>query len=297
MKKIIIILVVIAAIIIASFLLPLEPYYNMVLEWVDSLGFVRGSTVFILFYIICVLFFLPGVLLTIFAGYQHGVLLGTLLSCIGGTLGAMAAFYLGKLCMCFKLNSPAIFQLFTQFLFLVLANKVRKWADEAPFLKKIVSVIDNKDEGWKVVLLLRISPLTPYSLLNYLLSITKMSTFKYFVSTTIGMIPGTAMYCYLGTTARNIKDVILNPIEEPSSEPKTPNKITVDSKTKMWIMIGGLIVSVIIAVVITLYIRRVLNKTAEQYDTQVNGVELEEYNEEIESEDEEVELEEIEAQA
>lgn len=149
-----------------------------------------------------------------------------------------------------------------------------------------------------MVLLLRISPLTPYSLLNYLLSITKMSGFKYFISTTIGMIPGTAMYCYLGTTARNIKDVIINPIEDPKKAPSSPDKgITVDSKTKMWIMIGGLIVSVILAVIIALYTRRVLNKTAEQYDAQVNSVELEELNEEIESEDELVSLEEIESPA
>lgn len=268
MKKIIILLVVIGAIIAASFLLPLEPYYNIVLEWVDSLGFIRGSTVFVLFYIICVLFFLPGVLLTIFAGYQHGILLGTLLSCIGGTLGAMAAFYLGKL---------------------LLAGKVRKWADDAPFLKKLVNVMDRKNEGWKVVLLLRLSPLTPYSLLNYILSITKISTFKYVVSTTVGMIPGTAMYCYLGTTAKNIKDVILNPVEEPSSSPKTPTSINVDSKTKMWIMIGGLIVTLIIVVALTFYIKRVLDKAAEEGEEEVvNEVELEEYTE-VELEEETME--------
>lgn len=265
MKKLIIILVIIVAIIAASFLLPLEPYYNIVLEWVEGLGFVRGSTLFILFYILCVLLFLPGVILTIFAGYQHGVLIGTLLSCIGGTLGAMAAFYIGRF---------------------FLANRVRKWAEEATFLRNLTKVMDSKNDGWKIVLLLRISPLTPYSLLNYLLSVTKISTWKYLVSTAIGMIPGTAMYCYLGTTAKNIKDVIIDNPKNPKTQPNSPKDINVDSKTKMWIMIGGLILTIIIAVIITLVIRRALNKAAAEEGidkTEPNSLELEEYEELTES--------------
>lgn len=99
MKKILILLVIAASIAAVTLILPVEEYYNQVLEWVDSLGFVLGTIVFLLVYIFCTIFFLPGVVLTIFAGYQHGVWLGTLLSCIGGTLGCLLAFFIGKLCM------------------------------------------------------------------------------------------------------------------------------------------------------------------------------------------------------
>lgn len=148
---------------------------------------------------------------------------------------------------------------------LVIAHKVRQWGNDDKFLKNLISVMDHSKHGWRVILLLRLSPLTPYALLNYLLSVTLITPFNYFISTAIGMIPGTLMYSYLGTTARVVKDIVSTPVDDGST-PSDEEGINVDSSTKMWIMVGGLIASIFIAIAITLIIRRTLNKIAEEQE-------------------------------
>jgi uncharacterized membrane protein YdjX (TVP38/TMEM64 family) len=56
-------------------------------------------------------------------------------------------------------------------------------------------------EGFKLVLLLRLSPLIPFNLLNYILSLTRVTTGRYVLGSFIGMLPGTAVYVYLGSLA------------------------------------------------------------------------------------------------
>jgi len=53
-------------------------------------------------------------------------------------------------------------------------------------------------EGWKVVALLRLSPLVPFNLQNYLLGATQIKFWPYVLSTFLGMIPGTVVFVYLG---------------------------------------------------------------------------------------------------
>lgn len=79
------------------FFVPVKSYLTSILLWSNTLGFFEQSIIFILTHIICTVFFLPGVVLTIFSGYIHGIFIGVLLSCIGGTLGSLVAFYLGRL--------------------------------------------------------------------------------------------------------------------------------------------------------------------------------------------------------
>ena len=57
-------------------------------------------------------------------------------------------------------------------------------------------------EGWKIVLLTRLSPLFPFSLLNYALSLMRVSLRHYVLASWMGMLPGTVMYVYLGSLAR-----------------------------------------------------------------------------------------------
>jgi uncharacterized membrane protein YdjX (TVP38/TMEM64 family) len=56
-----------------------------------------------------------------------------------------------------------------------------------------------KDEGWKVVFLLRLSPLVPFNLQNYFFGATDVGTLAYVVATFFGIMPGTARYIYLGS--------------------------------------------------------------------------------------------------
>jgi uncharacterized membrane protein YdjX (TVP38/TMEM64 family) len=56
-------------------------------------------------------------------------------------------------------------------------------------------------EGWKLVLLLRLSPVFPFNVLNYALSLTRVPFGTYVLASFIGMLPGTALYVYLGSLA------------------------------------------------------------------------------------------------
>ena len=81
-------------------------------------------------------------------------------------------------------------------------------------MKKIASYekfkpLENLDqavasEGLKIVLLLRLSAIFPFTFLNYALGLTKISFKDFLLASIIGMFPGTLLYVYLGSLARNI---------------------------------------------------------------------------------------------
>ena len=58
-------------------------------------------------------------------------------------------------------------------------------------------------EGFKIVLLLRLSPVFPFNLLNYALGLTKVRVRDY-VAACVGMIPGTLLYVYYGRLAGDV---------------------------------------------------------------------------------------------
>jgi uncharacterized membrane protein YdjX (TVP38/TMEM64 family) len=57
------------------------------------------------------------------------------------------------------------------------------------------------ERGWKLVLLLRLGGIVPFTLLNYSLGLSKISFTRYFVASAAGMTPGTLLYVYLGSVA------------------------------------------------------------------------------------------------
>ena len=57
-------------------------------------------------------------------------------------------------------------------------------------------------QGWKIVGLLRLSPVIPFNLSNYLYGLTSVRFMPYVISSWLGMIPGTVMYVYLGTVSK-----------------------------------------------------------------------------------------------
>ena len=57
-------------------------------------------------------------------------------------------------------------------------------------------------EGWKIVALLRLSPLIPFSASNYFYGITAVKFWAYVLASWIGMLPGTVLYVYLGTIGK-----------------------------------------------------------------------------------------------
>jgi pyruvate/2-oxoglutarate dehydrogenase complex dihydrolipoamide dehydrogenase (E3) component len=62
-------------------------------------------------------------------------------------------------------------------------------------------------EGFKIVLLLRLSPVFPFNFLNYALGLTRVSFGNYALASVIGMLPATLMYVYFGSAARSLTEV------------------------------------------------------------------------------------------
>ncbi|MEH2268141.1 MAG: TVP38/TMEM64 family protein [Nostoc sp.] len=192
------------------------------LLWIDSLGAV-GAIAFIALYIIATVAFFPGSILTLGAGVIFGAVLGSLYVFIGATLGATAAFLVGR--------------------YLARGWVARKIADNKKF-----AAIDQAvgKEGLKIVLLTRLSPIFPFNLLNYAFGITGVSLQDYFIGS-LGMIPGTIMYVYIGSLAGNLAMI------GTEAQPTNP--------TLQWaIRILGLIATI----TVTVYVTRIARKALEE---------------------------------
>lgn len=191
------------------------------LQWINGLGGL-GGIAFIGIYVIATVAFLPGSILTLGAGVIFGVILGSLYVFIGATLGATAAFLVGR--------------------YLARDWVIKKISDNKKF-----AAIDKAvgKEGLKIVLLTRLSPIFPFNLLNYALGITAVPLKDYFLGS-VGMIPGTIMYVYIGSLAGNLAFI--------GSESKLDNMI-VD-----WVI---KIIGLIATIVMTIYITKIAKKALE----------------------------------
>jgi uncharacterized membrane protein YdjX (TVP38/TMEM64 family) len=185
----VLIAVVAAAIIGAILLLPVRQYLVGALEWTQSLG-AWGPVFVALFYVVACVFLLPGSVLTLGAGFLFGVPIGLLSAWTGATLGACVAFLVGR-------------------------TLARDWVARKVSGNPKFAAIDDAvgKEGFKIVLLLRLSPVFPFNFLNYALGLTKVSFGKYALASLIGMLPGGLMYVYLGSAARSLTDAAAGKVE------------------------------------------------------------------------------------
>ena len=148
----------------------------------DSLGAV-GAIAFIIIYILATVAFFPGSILTLGAGVVFGVVLGSFYVFIGATIGATAAFLVGR-------------------------YLARGWVAEKIQGNSKFQAIDEAvgKEGLKIVLLTRLSPIFPFTLLNYAYGVTGVSLKDYLLGSA-GMIPGTIMYVYIGSLAGSLATI------------------------------------------------------------------------------------------
>jgi uncharacterized membrane protein YdjX (TVP38/TMEM64 family) len=103
-------------------------------------------------------------------------------------------------------------------------------------------------EGFKIVMLLRLSPLFPFTLLNYALGLTRVRARDFVVASWIGMLPGTFLYVYLGSLLTSATELAAG--GTPSSAPA--------GRLLYW---GGLIATVLVAVFVTRIARNALSQS------------------------------------
>ena len=172
--KIAAILAVLAGLAVAWWLLPVAAWIEGFRTWVMGQGLL-GHAVFILAYMIAAVVLAPASALTLAAGFAFG-LAGFPTVIIGATLGAGAAFLIGR-------------------------HLARGWVERqmagSPMFRAIDKAIES--EGWKIVGLMRLSPLVPFNLQNYFFGATKIGFWPYLVTSMIGIMPGTLLYVWIGS--------------------------------------------------------------------------------------------------
>lgn len=191
--------------------------FREVLSLIERLG-VWGPILFIVVYVIATVLFLPGSILTLGAGAVFGVVWGSVVVSVASTLGATAAFLVGR-------------------------NLARDWVAAKIEGNGTFAALDRAvaQEGWKIVVLTRLSPAFPFTLLNYAFGLTRVKLGHYVFASWIGMMPGTVLYVYLGSLAR---------AAGADTQQRTPAQ---------WALYGvGLIATIAVTIVITRIARRAL---------------------------------------
>lgn len=139
-----------------------------------------GAVLFVPLYALWVTLLLPGVWASMLAGALYGTLWGSALVFVGASLGALVVFLLGR-------------------------SQLRGWARRrlaaSPKLQAVEQAVSR--EGLRLVLLTRLSPAFPFSLLNLAYGLSEVSLRDYSLGL-IGILPGTVLFCGLGALAGDV---------------------------------------------------------------------------------------------
>ncbi|XP_030548159.1 TVP38/TMEM64 family membrane protein slr0305 [Rhodamnia argentea] len=211
------------AAVVACFTLPVEKILKDFLLWVEHDLGPWGPLVLAVAYIPLTVLAVPASVLTLGGGYLFGLPVGFVADSIGATIGAGAAFLLGRT---------------------IARSFVISKLKDYPRFRSVALAIHKS--GFKIVLLLRLVPLLPFNMLNYLLSVTPVPIGEYMLASWIGMMPITLALVYVGTTLKDLSDVTHGWSE---------------FSTTRWVLIFlGLMVSVVLMFCVTRVAKSALEK-------------------------------------
>ncbi|MBT3217949.1 MAG: TVP38/TMEM64 family protein [Proteobacteria bacterium] len=192
-------------------------------EWARGAG-AMSVVVFIVLYAVATVFMVPGTLLTLGAGFVYGPVWGTALVSPASVLGASLAFWLAR-----SVARPWI------------SGRVEGDARFANIDRAVGA------EGLKVVFLLRLSPVFPFTFLNYALGLTAVSFRKYVLASWLGMLPATFLYVYLGSLVPSVAELASGAPSESSGL----------ERVLLWVGLAA-------TVTVTIYLTRLAKKALDQ---------------------------------
>lgn len=134
------------------------------LDWVSEHP-KEGSVLFMCLYILGVVCMLPAMVMAMAAGAIFGMVAGGLMAWFGSSVGQVLAFIAGRYIM-------------KDFVVSYLTKQFPKWVAIDAAMSR---------EGWKLVTLLRLSPIAPWNVLNYALSVTSVTFMTYTVSSSFSV--------------------------------------------------------------------------------------------------------------
>jgi len=143
-----------------------------------------GWLIFVLVYAVACLFFVPGSVLSFCAGTIYGFWGGLLLALFGNGLSAL-------------------------FSLLITRYLLRDWSERYfarnPTMNDLGIAVEK--DGWRIVCLSHLSPIMPFSLVNYAFGLTKIPASEFLPATILGGIPASCVYVYLGTLVGNLATI------------------------------------------------------------------------------------------
>ena len=155
---------------------------TLVNNFIPFLSSPFGILVFALVYVFWVSCLLPGSWLSMLSGFLYGTWLGSLVVFVSAFIGAHLTFYLGR-------------------------TFLKAWAQKKVSNFPKVQIMEKavKREGLKVILLTRLSPIFPFGLLNFTYGMSEVKV-RDFTLGMIGILPGTILYCSLGSLALKVSN-------------------------------------------------------------------------------------------
>lgn len=187
--KLVLLLAAVVALVVGAERFEVRAALQRTLAWIAGLGF-WAPLLFVLVYILATVLMLPAWVFTLGAGAMFGVGPGCLYVSAGATLGASAAFLLGR-------------------------HFARGWVASRIVAMPRFKALDDAvaREGWKIVGLARLSPLIPFNVSNYAFGLTRVSFRDYFFASWLGMLPAMVTYVYVGSLARAAGERTRTPAE------------------------------------------------------------------------------------
>jgi uncharacterized membrane protein YdjX (TVP38/TMEM64 family) len=140
-----------------------------------------GAMLYGMLFVLAALLFVPGSILTLGAGYLFGVAGGMVVAWIAVVSTAAIAFLIGRY---------------------AARESVEKMASRSPRFGALDAAV--KKNGWKVVGLVRLAAIFPFSPSSYLFGLTAVDFGPYLAATAVGMAPGTVVYAYLGAAGKTL---------------------------------------------------------------------------------------------
>ena len=165
----------------------LDNFYNLSLFFNTEIGIFA----FVCIYILVVLLILPSSWMSLLSGFLYGSYLGSIIVFISAFIGAILAFFISKS---------------------FFAKKLKNLFSRYPKLSVMEKVVEKG--GLKLIFLARLSPVFPFSILNYFYGLNNVK-FRDFALGLLGIIPGTFLYCSIGSLAKSVQD--LKNVQSPNN--------------------------------------------------------------------------------
>ena len=168
---------------VAALFVPAAPFTADLFSWLRQAG-ALGVLVYAAAFALAAICLVPGSILTVGAGVAYGLVWGTINASTASAAAATAAFLVART---------------------VARQRVARWAASDPRFAALDAAVG--DHGLKLVILVRLSPLIPFNVLNYALGLTRVRLRDYALGSFLGMLPVTLLYVYIGSLAGELSSL------------------------------------------------------------------------------------------